>query len=91
MTNSMLEKAAEAIFLAEGRAKDVEWKDADRVLALWPPQGSVTEYYRNIARAVLTPIREPDVAMLKAAEATGYWYFEETWPAAIDSILEEST
>lgn len=34
MTDSMVERVAEAIFLQEGRAKDVAWADANKVLLM---------------------------------------------------------
>ncbi len=71
---SMAERVAEAIFLKEGRAKDVAWKDADKVLALLPAGQKVSDYYRDIARACLSEIEaagyavvpvEPSEEMLK--------------------------
>ncbi len=54
----VIEAVAEAIFLKEGRAKDVAWKDADKVLALmqWgqSKQQCVTDYYRDIASNAIT-------------------------------------
>ena len=63
---TIVELMAEAIFLKEGRAKDVAWKDADNVLFVAPANWSEkppspTEYYRNIAQAALS-----------ALEAAGY-------------------
>lgn len=104
MTHSVIERMAEAIFLKEGRNKDVAWKDADNVLILvtpeWgrfksslkPPQ-LVSDYYRDIARAALAAAREPTDSMHSAgreAFAIGDLPLpDEVWEAMIDAALEE--
>ncbi len=72
--SDMIERVAEAIFLKEGRAKDVAWVDADKVLALVPVgswrerQPPVTDYYRAIARAAIEAMREPTEAIVEAVQ-----------------------
>jgi hypothetical protein len=89
---SMVERVAEAIFLKEGRAKDVAWKHADDVLLLvdWSVKPSerqrVTDYYREIARTAIRALIVPNLAMRKACT------FEEVeiaWPHLIDAALSE--
>lgn len=55
---TMVERVARAIFLKEGRAKDVAWEDADKVLALMPIDWGVkpprvSDHFRDIARAAI--------------------------------------
>lgn len=62
-----LEDVAKAIFLKEGRNKDVAWEDADKVLVLMPSGGKVQDYYLDIARAAVSALRRPDMAAIMRA------------------------
>lgn len=81
-----VEKVGEAIFLASGRAMDVAWKDADKVLTILGPDGpqKVSEHFRAIARAAIAAmparaevveqcakIAEAEMAKEKAVRARG--------------------
>lgn len=67
---TMMERVAEAIFLASGRAMDVAWADADKVLTILGTDGPqrVSDHFRTQARAVLEAMIVPTPAMREAVD-----------------------
>jgi hypothetical protein len=80
MTETMLEKAARAMFDADS-AENGLCRD-------WSLEAGCRPTYRAMARAAIEAIREPNLKMRQAA--TTFTGADIDWPAMIDTILSQS-
>jgi hypothetical protein len=56
----------------------------------WAVSGTINhEYYRDLARDMLTAMREPTVAMILSC-ADVPWSQQDVWQRSIDAALEEA-